>query len=180
MIKNLIVGVALLSLVASFPVEAAQPRQVYIDVVVKSVRSTAEGGQTDMLSAPAITTQSGAEASMQVVSTFSTSVPGHEDLTEQNGNRGIIVTATPYLVDASILLKGHVRVLIAPVKRVQDSGAGETAVQESLRVQFSLKLDGSGRPVEVGPMSLSGGRQLFLMVTAYEVTPDGKKVVKKN
>jgi hypothetical protein len=95
------------------------------------------------------------------------------------GECGVVRTATPHILDAGILLKGRFCVSEMIAKDLLDSEGGEAIALESRALYFSLKLDWSGQPFELRPIKMTDGRVLIFKLNAYEVSLDGKKIVKK-
>lgn len=166
-------GIILFALFAS-NLLAAEEKILFIQVEVKAEHFVEGKPKTELLSRPTLTTKSGNEATIRCSEKILTVVPGHEKLTQQQGDGGMIVSVTPHMQGDEILLAGKVRIFKQPVLQDFENKQGQTAVQEALFIQFSLKLDGSTNPVELKPITMPDGKKLLISFVAYEETPERK------
>ena len=154
----------------------AQVKSIYILVETKTEKMVNGKLQSTILSAPAVTTRDGNEAEIRVVEEFVTTVPGYEKLTQQTGvGGGTILSITSTLHGNKILLSGKLQLFKKPSLQTVENNQGQIAVQKTLLIQFSLKLDGSTKPVQLKPIILPDGSKLLISITAHEVTPEQKK-----
>jgi len=148
----------------------AQRKSIYVQIEIKTEKMVNGTLQSTVLSSPAVTMREGNESQIEVSEKFVTTVPKYEELTKQTGvSGGSVFSVTPIIKDNKILLSGTLQLFKPPSLQTFKNNQGQTAVQETLLIQFSLKLDGSTQPVQLKPIILSDGSKLLISITAQKV-----------
>jgi len=171
----------LTALFAIVHLATAQTKSIHVQIEIKAEKMVNGTLQSTVLSSPSVTMPEGNESQIEMSGKFVTTVPKYEKLTKQTGiSGGCVFSVTPTIKDNKILLSGTLQLFKPPSRQTFKNNQGQTAVQETLLIQFSLKLDGSTQPVQLKPVMLSDGSKLLISITAREGTFKQKKPEEKS